>query len=375
MIVLEGQGSRGHGKGKSSSKSVKYMANSPVVTGIKSPSDTTLYTPALKKNKQVSNAIERISDFVESMRLTDRRGRKRKRSQYRSRSRDSSHDDVPPPPQSRDRGRQPSSSERFRENDRDSRHEEHDEPPEVEDAILDAERFKASVVPPKGKLSYAEMVQLRKGDDDDDFFHISCHVSTDLREKIERGEFVDLDKLLPKEKCGGNYMYKEEKLMRLVQRGDETFYAPAQEMRVNSVRKWDQAFRIYAAIYTQANPERAGEVWQYIHVINVAALSYSWENVAYYDFTFRQLMAEKPWMSWAKTYTQAWHLALHETSVSNKVRNPRNETQAALPDELDWKDKCCWRYNKGKCKKNAASCGWDHRCSYCAGWYHGSSGL
>ena len=35
-----------------------------------------------------------------------------------------------------------------------------------------------------------------------------------------------------------------------------------------------------------------------------------------------------------------------------------------------WKDNCCWRFNRNKCKKSADECDWDHRCTYCGGWYH-----
>ena len=36
---------------------------------IKSPSDTTLYTPVLKQSKKMDNMIDKISNFVESVRL------------------------------------------------------------------------------------------------------------------------------------------------------------------------------------------------------------------------------------------------------------------------------------------------------------------
>ena len=34
--------------------------------------------------------------------------------------------------------------------------------------------------------------------EDDDFFHITCHIDKALREKIERGDFVELEKLIQK---------------------------------------------------------------------------------------------------------------------------------------------------------------------------------
>lgn len=98
-----------------------------------------------------------------------------------------------------------------------------------------------------------------------------------------------------------------------------TYLAPAsdREVKITNVKKWDQAFRVYAAIYCNANPQRSAEVWQYNYVIHSAASSYQWDNVAYYDYTFRQLMAEKPMRSWAETYVQMWHLALRDPITKN----------------------------------------------------------
>ena len=35
--------------------------------------------------------------------------------------------------------------------------------------------------------------------------------------------------------------------------------------------------------YTEANPRRAGEIWQYVHVINRAAAGFQWNNVSNYN--------------------------------------------------------------------------------------------
>ena len=171
---------------------------------------------------------------------------------------------------------------------------------------LQAERFNANVSAPKG------MVPLINHDietNDDDFFHITCHVDPSLKEKIERGEFVELERLLPKER--GSFM-DEERRMELVSKNGSTYFTPVQDRnnRITGVCKWEQAFRVYAAIYSQAQPLRATEIWQYVYTINLAASSFHWDNVAYYDYTFRQMMSQKPNRSWAKTYTQGWNLAM-----------------------------------------------------------------
>ena len=40
----------------------------------------------------------------------------------------------------------------------------------------------------------------------DDVFHLTCHIVPGLIHKIEKGEFVELEKLIPKEKLGGKVM-------------------------------------------------------------------------------------------------------------------------------------------------------------------------
>lgn len=43
--------------------------------------------------------------------------------------------------------------------------------------------------------------------------------------------------------------------MELVDRGGETYIMPIeQDTKITNVRKWEQAFRVYADIYSQANP-------------------------------------------------------------------------------------------------------------------------
>ena len=50
--------------------------------------------------------------------------------------------------------------------------------------------------------------------------------------------------------------------------------------------KWHEAFRIYAGIFSKANPKRAIEIWQHVENIKAAADSFSWESVHEYDQMF-----------------------------------------------------------------------------------------
>ena len=127
---------------------------------------------------------------------------------------------------------------------------------------------------------------------------MTCHIDAGLIEKRERGKFVDLERLLPGEKVRRGMPESSTRLEWCVKEGN-TYLAPAEkEKKISNVRKWDQAFRIYATFYCRANPTRTGEIWQYMDVIHTAANAYIWDNVAYYDYVFRQLMEFNPSRNW-----------------------------------------------------------------------------
>ena len=354
---------------------------------VKSPSDSTLYTPALKLLKQQGNTvlkgpvnnigtsenanrvlngpsndtdseevIEKISNFVDSMRIessrkSNKRDRRRSNSGY---SDDQSQSQSQSPPRRQDR------EEVARE--------------VTDHIILESEKFKAQLVAPKGMPSRIDsnIELLRKLDNDDDFFHTPCHIEPALKLKIEQGEFIDLDKLLPIDKGAGGVSMAQDNRLGLVYEDGEAFLAPAKKVnKINSFRKWDTAFRVYSTIYTEANPHRASELLQYVQVIHLAASNNPWENVAFYDFTFRQLMASKPWRSWAKTYTQGWNLAFTNTgkafSNANVNSNGPSSSSNNYKGGRGGKGNGNW---KNQCSRSSTECEWNHRCTFCTGWNH-----
>ena len=67
--------------------------------------------------------------------------------------------------------------------------------------------FKATIEPPpKGNkflpTEFAHLDRVKRNemddDNDDEFFHLTCHIDASLKDKIEKGEYVELEKLLPK---------------------------------------------------------------------------------------------------------------------------------------------------------------------------------
>ena len=79
----------------------------------------------------------------------------------------------------------------------------------ADNTLLEAEKFKARVEPPGNDFDQnmsirddMQILNIGAGVSDDDFFHLTCHIDPNLIHKIEKGEFVELEKLLPKDKLG-----------------------------------------------------------------------------------------------------------------------------------------------------------------------------
>ena len=92
---------------------------------------------------------------------------------------------------------------------------------------------------------------------------MTSQIEPGLKAKIERGEFIDLERLLPKDKFSSGIRGNDDlnkQLFQLISQGTNSYLSPPSDQRsgnrISSVKKWDQAFRVFAAIYTQANPSR-----------------------------------------------------------------------------------------------------------------------
>ena len=382
---------------------------------VKSPSDTTLYSPGLRKlsntnnqreiqrtvtNQQQqydlqptpngANAIEKISNFVESIRLGSTTGgdtaSKQKATYPRmviSSEMNSSGKDqrrIVHHNQADSATPTTSTSRRYEENTGNEMDAER-----ATELLLQAEKFKLrnKFVTDEGLGPIdSEILFLRNFDQDDEFFHVTSQIDPSLKAKIERGEFVDLERLLPRDRFSSGIRGDDlnKQLFQLISQGTNSYLSPPSEPkhgnRITNVKKWDQAFRVFGAIYTQANPIRSSEIWQYVYVIHTAAASNPWDNVAFYDITFRELMASKPWRSWGKTYTQGWNMAFNSGGVhggGHYVNNHSNGSNSSNNSHKngngkDWRDDCCWRFNKSRCNRPSNECRYDHRCTYCAMW-------
>ena len=184
---------------------------------VKCPSDTTLYTPALQRmqnrgvvdklifqNKQVPNenvVVDHVANFVEGVRAEVEVA---KRNNGNLRDQEEAGLST---------GRREAQTKKDRVN------EQADFAKNLaSEQVIAAEKFKSDINQTQGKSAtldinqpfeklfietgkkYFAGVERPRNDceiiEDDDFFHITCHVEKALTQKIKKGEYVDLERLL-----------------------------------------------------------------------------------------------------------------------------------------------------------------------------------
>ena len=317
---------------------------------MKSPSDTTLYAPALQRLHGSGQAAKKQAEKRVPHDIAKGLRQIRLDNQFNSLTEgdESSSDEAQPK-----RGR--------KEPDNSSDDQEDPGQTEADRAVLAAEKFKAAIAPPVKGMAPGKYF---KDDLDMEFLHVACHIDDATRTKIQNGEYVDLEKLLPKNNPIKFHKEKEEgQKMQLVNRDGYSCWVPApKENKIDCFKKWEQAFRVYASIYCQANPLRSPEILSYIHVINMGAVSFAWDNVAHYDFSFRHYMERYPQRSWAQTNLQFWSLSMVDPLRSGGTSGQKTQK--------NWKEVACWRYNRNGCNRSAAECRFEHRCSFCGSFSH-----
>lgn len=207
---------------------------------------------------------------------------------------------------------------------------------------------------------------------DHEHYMLSAHVDNLTTQRIQRGEYVQIERLIARTDKGMSCI--DDNRLELVQRNGHTYFVPAEDRdqgTITNFRQWERAFRIYAGIYARANPTRAAEMYQFVSNIQAASNVYIWENVASYDRVFRRLMHDNPGRNWGLIFQQAWTLELRTPlpfllsgNQNKRGGNNNNSSQRGL------KEACRKFNNTGKCSFGQ-SCRYDHRCTFCGKFGHG----
>ena len=144
----------------------------------------------------------------------------------------------------------------------------------------------------------------------DDYLLVAAHVDLNTQVKIARGEFVELAKLLPKDRNASL-----DNRMELISKNGRSYFVPVTDKELTHISSfgcWEQAFRVHANIYLKYHPHRAHELIEYTFMIHLASMPFTWENVYQYDKDFRMYMEKHSQRSWTLILQQAWSFRLRD---------------------------------------------------------------
>ena len=203
---------------------------------------------------------------------------------------------------------------------------------------------------------------------DDNYKTVAFHIDENTIHKIVEGQYVDFGRLISKDKY---FDEDDEKLYMIVKEG-QLIGIPASEKEkssINTLEKWEAAFRVYSKIYLEYHPGRATELVEYNHMIHSIAGDFAWSNVYRYDREFRLHMEENPERNWGVILQKAWSMFLR-VRIAGPGQQPKSGPSESTVNGQK-RSKICYRYNAGKCTYGY-NCKFEHKCSLCYKTGHGS---
>ena len=240
-------------------------------------------------------------------------------------------------------------------------------PEEKSDKIIrDAEASKARILPATGNDIPSFLHHTHSVLTDENFLVVGSHMDSGTVDKIQRGEYIDFGRLIPKDRI----IAHDEQCLEMVIREGRMYYVPANEgTTISGFPKWEQAFRVFSNIYTKLHPNRSSELIEYNHIIHTIASTYTWDNVYMYDKDFRMHMAQNPRCNWSVILQQAWSLRLKD-----RLNNSNSHSGLAMSGNSGTSangriNEPCKRFNRGYCSFGT-SCKFEHKCSYCHKYGH-----
>ena len=234
--------------------------------------------------------------------------------------------------------------------------------------VKEAESAKARVLATPGMIESSELIPgvIHSSVLDEDYMVVGSNIDMNVQKRIIENEYIDFARLLPKDRV----LQEEDHRMEIVSKGGHTYFVPAADREYNggvtNFNKWEQAFRVFSNIYMRQYPHKAAELIQYNHIIHMASLNYTWDNVYLYDKEFCLHISRHPTRSWAIILQQAWAIRLKDRLRTDNypgggdVRRPRSKEP-------------CRRFNRGNCSYGQ-NCRFDHHCSVraCGKFGHGA---
>ena len=213
---------------------------------------------------------------------------------------------------------------------------------------------------------------------------LGISVPQKLREKILKGEYIELGQLLHSDFSNGGKF-----TLNVNDEGKLMWEDAKVKSRITSIQSWTDAFLIFSAVYLEGQPKRAQELLKYMSIVRTAAQRYQGYGWREYDKLFRMRHQLQPLRSWATIDSELWSLYAavgtpwqHSpgnfwgNSGQSSFRRPmhpnfqRFKQSGSKANSRGPLDKICFSYNAAGCSR--ANCRFKHTCAKCKSGGHGA---
>ncbi|CAC5390298.1 unnamed protein product [Mytilus coruscus] len=173
------------------------------------------------------------------------------------------------------------------------------------------------------------------------------NVSSNIRQKILNGEYIDLGCLL------SNPVPIDDNSNTLIIKDGVLQSKPkASTVKINNISRWTDAFLIFIDIYLSSHLGEARGLLKYMSNIRLGASRVPGLGWKRYDEQFRLKKIRMPSCNWGTVDLELWLLFMYDDNTQNNQNHVTNVYK-------------CYDYNNGSCTR--PNCHYSHSCLRCTG--------
>lgn len=181
-------------------------------------------------------------------------------------------------------------------------------------------------------------IAIRSANDD-----IALNVSNAVKEKIIRGEYIDLSMLLTN---SSNLNLQKQNL--IVEQGQIALEPAIKVNKISNIEMWSDAFIIFISIYCSVHVEKFQEMLKYMNSVRLGAKRCSGNGWYLYDQQYRLKKAQDPSSLWGSMDPELWLMCIQPNPVNYSRKQGLK----------------CYSFNyEGFCAK--VTCYYQHSCMKC----------
>ncbi|KAJ1084500.1 hypothetical protein NDU88_004647 [Pleurodeles waltl] len=176
---------------------------------------------------------------------------------------------------------------------------------------------------------------------------LAAHVASEIKEKIWKGDFVDIFSLVRAKRREIESKDKDTKA---------SSYTDKKTKIEENITNWLFGFNVFMSVMLEKKPEIGLSMIFYANKILKAHHMYGGNAWLEYDRDFRWAKVEDPAIGWDQTEVNVWL-----ECVNNKLPS-KQPFRAQYPND---KKGSCWAFNRKVCSRPPGTCKFRHSCAFC----------